>query len=356
MWNRWLASGAGSLNRLVRRRLGMVGGASALVVGVAATVAHQLGWIGLPYTIEVPLATWPGYEYFYLAHRKNLARPFGLRMETRDYPFPQAIVHAYLRGELDVAQLTTVEAVDICHQQPQRCPVVVLILDESRGGDMVAARRGYGSMRDLRGQRVAVTPSTLGPYVLSRALEKEGMDLQDVEVVPMPMGEMAGSLARREVQAAAFFPPFSDYALRVGLAQVLFDSSQIPGEIFDVLVVAPEVALRRRRELVKLLRTWQAAHDYSDQHPEEAGQIMAFREKLSVSRFREAEKGLIYWSLPQQKALLTPGGVLDRNMAAVQQVQVALGLVDANAPLPRVDDQPLRAAVAAMAADQDAGR
>nr|WP_242036205.1 ABC transporter substrate-binding protein [Cyanobium sp. FACHB-13342] len=71
-----------------------------------------------------------------------------------------------------------------------------MVLDESRGGDMVAARRGVVSVEDLRGRKVAVTPSTLGPYVLSRALEEAGMGLKDVQVVPMPMGEMAGSLAR----------------------------------------------------------------------------------------------------------------------------------------------------------------
>jgi hypothetical protein len=35
----------------------------------------------------------------------------------------------------------------------------------------------------------------------------------------MPMGEMAGRLARGEVDGAAFFPPFSDYALRLALLQ-----------------------------------------------------------------------------------------------------------------------------------------
>lgn len=328
-----------------KRRLSWVGGASALAVGAAAVMASSLGWMGPPYTFEVPLATWPGYEYFYLAKRQGLDQRVGVRMETPDYPDPQAIVHAYLRGELDAAQLTTVEAVDICHQQPKRCPVVVLILDESRGGDMVAARRQFGSMAELRGRRVAVTPSTLGPYVLSRALQREGLGLDAVEVVPMPMGEMAGRLARGEVDGAAFFPPFSDYALRLGLAKVLFDSSAIPGEIFDVLVVAPDLVLQRRQELVKLLRTWQLAHDYAERYPDVADPIMAFREKLSVSRFREAQKGLLYPSLAAQQLLLSPGGVLDRNLAAVQRVQVELGLVAEGSPLPRVDDEPLRLAL-----------
>ena len=314
--------------------------------GLVAGCGSGQALTGLPRTIEVPLATWPGYEYFYLAKRERLGAQQGLHLQTRDYADPQAIVQAYLRGELDVAQLTTVEAVDICSQQPNRCPVVVLVLDESRGADMVAARRGLASVEDLRGRKVAVTPSTLGPYVLSRALEEAGMGLKDVQVVPMPMGEMAGSLARRQVDAAAFFPPFSEYALRVGLAQVLFDSSRIPGEIFDVLVVDLLFALRHREDLVRLLRTWQAAHDFADRHPDEADKIMAFREKLSVSRFREAEKGLLYPSLREQVPLLEPGGVLADNLAAVQRVQVQLGLVKAGAPLPRVDDEPLRQALA----------
>ena len=83
-------------------------------------------------------------------------------------------------------------------------------------------------------------------------------------------GEMAGSLALRKVDAAAFFPPFSDYALRVGLAKVLF--------------VDPLFALHHRDDLARLLRTWQAAHEYADRHLDEADKLIAFREKLSVPR------------------------------------------------------------------------
>lgn len=72
---------------------------------------------------------------------------------------------------------------------------------------------------------------------------------------------------------------------------------------------------------------------------------MAFREKLSVPRFRLAEQGLVHYSLLEQVPLLEPGGVLAQNLKAVQQVQVELGLVKPGAPLPRVDDAPLRQAL-----------
>lgn len=64
--------------------------------------------------LTVPISSWPGYEYFYLAHRLGLDRAEGLEINPVQFADPQAIVHAYLRGDLSVAQLTTVEAADLC--------------------------------------------------------------------------------------------------------------------------------------------------------------------------------------------------------------------------------------------------
>jgi NitT/TauT family transport system substrate-binding protein len=82
----------------------------------------------------VPVASWPGYEYFYLAAERGLARNLGLDLTIAEFADPQEIVHAYLRDDLSLAQLTTVEVVDICARVPNRCPVVILVLNESRGG------------------------------------------------------------------------------------------------------------------------------------------------------------------------------------------------------------------------------
>lgn len=270
--------------------------------------------------LTLPVSSWPGYEYFFLAELNDLAAAEGIRLRTAEFPDPQAIVHAFLRGELQLAQLTTVEAVDICSRAPDRCPVVVLVLDESRGGDQVAARPGIGSLAALRGRRVGLTLSTLGPYVLSRALEQAGLSLDDVEVRTMPLAAMGDALARGAVDAVAFFPPYSELAYRDGLARRLFDSRAIPGEIFDVLVVSPEF--------------------YADH-----GDTLARREGLTPAEFSAAEQGLVYWPLRQQEAMLAPGGTLERNLEAVQAVQAALKLVTPGSALPRVSQAPVQAAL-----------
>ncbi|MEB3319602.1 MAG: ABC transporter substrate-binding protein [Cyanobium sp.] len=295
-------------------------------------------------TVEMPIASWPGYEYFHLAQEKGLDRAEGLQIKGLGFPDPQDIVKAYEEGRFPIAQLTTVEAVDICSRVPDRCPVVVLILDESLGGDKVAVRPSIGSIAALRGRRVGVTPSTLGPYVLSRALATQGMDLADVRIVAMPLADMGRRLAAAEIDGAAFFPPFSDEVLASGKAVEVFTSAQIPGEIFDVLVVDPGFYRRNVPLLGRLLRVWQSAHALARRDPQ-AAEIMAKREGISAGAFRETEKGLVYTPLAAQAAMLTPDGQLARNLKAVLAVQKQLGLIGGETALPQVSDAPLRAAL-----------
>jgi NitT/TauT family transport system substrate-binding protein len=287
--------------------------------------------------VSVPVSSWPGYEYFFLAQQKGLAKRHNLKLTTVQFSDPQEIVHAYLRGEIPMAQLTTVELVDICGRVPERCPEVVLILDESRGADILAARRDVGSVQALAGKTIGVTFSTLGPYFVSRALQRSGLTLDQVVIRNLALAEMPEALAKGSVDAVAFFPPFSESALRAGHSRVVFDSRQIPGEIFDVLVVDPAYLKQHFGEMTKLLKTWQVAHDYAKAHPRESLTLMARRQHVSVQEFQAAERGLVYFPLAKQTALLAPGGVMERNLKAVQQVQQQLNLVGPEAVLPQVN-------------------
>jgi len=291
-----------------------------------------------PESVTVAVSNFPGYEYFYLAEQKGLARPFGLDLRTVQFVDPQAIVHAFLRGDLAMAQLTTVEAVDICARAPERCPVLVLVLDESLGGDQVVARPGIRTIADLRGKRVGVTLSTLGPYVLSRALELSGLSLQDVQLRNMTLDAMPSALASGSIDAAALFPPYSEQAKQQAGAQLLFDSHRIPGEVFDVLVVDPRLPKEQQAALPALLRAWQAAHALRREQPQASLALMARREGLSPAAFAGAEQGLRYFNLREQLAILRPGGPMEATLRKVRQVQQALNLVKPGMPLPKVSN------------------
>jgi NitT/TauT family transport system substrate-binding protein len=303
---------------------------------ITAAVGSLGGCFFRPATVDVPVSSWPGYEYIYLAHKLGLDRRAGITIKPLQFPDPQAIVHAYLRGDVSVAQLTTVEAVDLCARAPKRCPVIVLILDESRGGDQIAVANAIPSLQGLKGQPVAVTFSTLGPYVLSRALEQQGLNLTDVQLRNMPLAQMPSALRDGEVKAAVFFPPFSDYAARDGVSRTLFDSRAIPGEVFDVLAVDPAFLKQHRDSVTAVVRAWAAAHEAARKDPDKAIALAAQREQLSIEEYRQAEQGLVYFTLNQQVSMLQPGGLLARNLKAVQAVQARLKLTSPAAPVPAV--------------------
>ena len=307
--------------------------------------AAVAGCAAKPEEVNVPISSWPGYEYFYLAERRGLAERYGFKLTTSQFADPQEIVHSYLRGELNVAQLTTVELVDICEKIPERCPVVVLILDESRGGDIIAARHGVGSLQDLAGKRIGTTFSSLGPYFVSRALQRSGLSLDQVEVRNMPLAEMPAALKQGSVDAVAFYPPFSDYAARDGHSRVLFDSRQTPGEIFDILVIDPSYLHSNAVVLTKLVKAWQDAHQLAQTHPKQSIGLMADRQKVSAKEFQQAENGLVYYGLAEQKVMLAPGGVMERNLKSVQKVQQELKQVRIGAQLPSVTNRLVEAAL-----------
>jgi len=305
----------------------------ALPIAIAATIAGMSCQRG-DQRIEVPISSWPGYEYVYLAQQLGLDHRHGLSIEPVEYPDPQSIVHAYLRGDRPIAQLTTVEAVDICARSPDRCPVVLLVLDESVGGDQLAVRKDIASISDLRGKTVAATYSTLGPYVIDRALSKNGLALTDVKIRNLSLERMASALANGDVAAAALFPPYSEMAERTGQSRVLFTSKQIPGEIFDVLVADPTYLADHRQDVVKLLRAWQDAHQLAQQDPDKAIPIMARREGITPAEFSKAERGLRYFTLAEQTSMLKPGGQIARTLSLVQRVQLHLDLSPPDAMLP----------------------
>ena len=289
--------------------------------------------------VKIPVASWPGYEYFYLASELRLDAGYGIRIDPVQYPDPQSIVHAYVRGDVDIAQLTTVEVIDICSRVPRRCPTIPLIVDESIGGDQILALKDYSSLSSLRGQPIAVTHSTLGPYVLSRALEGVGMKLSDVHLVNTPLDLMLDALRSGTVKAAALFPPYSQVVSRSGLTNPVFDSRSIPGEVFDVLAIESDYAKRNPKTIRALIDSWRAAHAEADANYGYTSHLAARREGITQEEFQASEKGLKYFSIADQVKMLRPGGSLEQNLKAVKSVQVALGLVRNDSPLPLVSNQ-----------------
>lgn len=320
--------------------------AAAMVLALSGFLVRVLRQARSLEAITVPVAPSPGHAYFQLADRKGLADARRLALVVVSVRDPQEIVRGYLEGRFTIAPLTTVEALQICQLQPKRCPRPVLILEESLGADKVVVRPSAVNLEGLRGQKVAVVASSLGPFLLGRALATVGMSLNDVTLVPAPPDAMPRLLHRGEVEGAALSVPYSEHATRLGSSQVVFDSRQIPGEITVVLSADPELLRSQPAAVARLLRVWQDAHDWAAGHRQEAAELLGKNQSLSATVVQRAEAGLLYVPLRKQVPLLRTGGRLQMQMVQVGRQLQGLGLLPVSAPVPVVEDRLLRQALA----------
>jgi NitT/TauT family transport system substrate-binding protein len=79
--------------------------------------------------------------------------------------------------------------------------------------------------------------------------------------------------------------------LRAG-ARSLFDSTQIPGEIVDLVAVRASVLDKQPRTVQALLAGWLRAIDYLQREPKDAARRMGIRQQTTGEQFLKALKGL----------------------------------------------------------------
>ena len=215
---------------------------------------------------------WPGYEPLYLAReRGDLSDDQVALVELLS---ASEVMRAYRNGAIDAAALTLDEVISL--RADGLRPVVVQVTDISDGADVILVRQGVERMQDLRGKRVGIEATALGMYMLSRALRLSGMTLEDVDIVHMEVNEHRKAWLSGRVDAVVTFEPVRHQLLEEG-AVVLFDSSMIPGEIVDLLVVRESLLKSRRKQIQHLITAWHRALERLEHSPGKEARIMAAR-------------------------------------------------------------------------------
>jgi len=276
---------------------------------------------------------WAGSEPLFLAREQGLLPSEHLRLV--EYLDSADMIRAFRNGALDAAALSLEEALrlEALGLEPQ----VVLVIDSSHGADCVVARPEVKTLAELAGRRVAMENMALGLYMLGRALERGGLRLEDVQRVPTKLDSHLDVYRRGAVDAVVTFEPNCQQLVDEG-AHVLFDSSHIPGEILDVLVVRGKYLEAHPERVDVLLRGWFAALKHQQAHPEEAARLMAPRLGLDARRFRAALAGVQLLDARAQREQLV--GTPPRLLGTIQRLRAVM-VKDGLLPSRPREDAPL---------------
>ena len=263
-----------------------------------------------PPPIRVGINPWPGYEFLYLAQEKGFYRDEGVDVRLIEFNSLSDARRAYERGQIDAMGTTVIEVLQV-RDQSARSPQIVQVIDYSNGGDVIIARPGIKKGSDLRGTRIGVELASLGVYVLARGLAASGLTLKDVIPISMDQLSMEEALGKGDLDAVVSYPPTSINLLRDSKLNKIFSTTQIPGEVIDVIAVEEEIITRRPADVAKLLRAFHQAIEYSKQNRADAYRIMAAREGITAEEFGSVLADDIQMvNAADQAAYFQPGGKL----------------------------------------------
>jgi NitT/TauT family transport system substrate-binding protein len=138
------------------------------------------------------------------------------------------------------------------------------------------------------------------------------------------------------VDGAVTFDPYTAQFLKSN-ASILFDSTQIPGEIVDLIAVRASMLERKPKAIQALLKGWFDAIAYLRREPADAARRMGIRQQTSGEQFAAALRGLHIPTREENLAMI--GG--DAPRLAVTGKELMTLMVDAkllrsSAPIEKV--------------------
>jgi NitT/TauT family transport system substrate-binding protein len=200
-------------------------------------------------TFTVGWSVYAGWNpYFYMARSgilKRWADKYGVVIKVQRFDYA-ASLDAFVAKNIDACTMTNMEALDM----PAAAGVdstAVIIGDYSNGNDAVLARDNL-TLAQLAGRPILLVQKTVSEYLLERAMNMNGLDneLGRLKLLNTSDSDIVGAfLGNKGNQVAVTWKPLvSEILAQDTGVKELFDSSRIPGEILDLLVVRSEVLNR----------------------------------------------------------------------------------------------------------------
>ncbi|WP_152206311.1 putative urea ABC transporter substrate-binding protein [Marinobacter changyiensis] len=148
-------------------------------------------------------------------------------------------INQYTAGQYDGCVMTNMDALTI----PAAGGVdstALIVGDFSDGNDGVVLK-GESELSAIEGQRVNLVELSVSHYMLARGLETVGLSERDLTVVNTSDADLVSAYSSSDVTAVATWNPLLSEILKTPDSNLVFDSSQIPGEIIDLMIVNTEV-------------------------------------------------------------------------------------------------------------------
>lgn len=245
----------------------------------------------------------------------------GTRFQSQRFTEFPTVVEALKARKIDATFLLAPLAMIL---REQGVPIHIVYLGHRDGSTVIVPKDSPAkSIRDLKGKTFARPSKYSNQYlVITKLMEDEGMQPDDINFVDMPPPDMPQALAAGAIDAYFIGEPHAAKAQLNGTGRVLYYAKDIwPHFISCVLVVRDEL-IRDHPEVVRdLVRGIAESGEWAEQHRLEAA-------KVAAPYFRQDQK-LLEFVLTQPPdrvsyRMLTP---TDEDMKAIMKYAIKAGIL-----------------------------
>ena len=167
------------------------------------------------------------------------AKKYGINIELVQVNDYIEQINQYTAGEFDAALMTNMDSLTI----PAASGVdttIVTVQDFSNGNDGIILK-GKNKLEDIKGQNVNLVELSVSHYLLARALDSVGLKEKDIKVVNTSDADIVSAYMSKDLTSLVTWNPQLSQIKNLKDAHLVFDSSNIPGEIIDSIVVNTDI-------------------------------------------------------------------------------------------------------------------
>jgi NitT/TauT family transport system substrate-binding protein len=167
---------------------------------------------------------------------KKWATKYGIKIKLTQVNDYVESINQYTAGTFDACVMTNMDMLTI----PAAGGVdstALIVGDFSNGNDGVVLKGKGKKLEDIRGQKVNLVELSVSHYLLVRALTSAGMRERDLKIINTSDADIVAAFATPASTAVVTWKPQLSTVLAAPDSQLVFDSSKIPGEIIDLMVV-----------------------------------------------------------------------------------------------------------------------
>jgi len=284
-----------------------------------ATESYKVAW-----------SHYTGWEPWGYIQEKGLmdvwAQRYGIEVEVvliNDYI---ESINLYTSGAFDGVTATNMDALTI--------PAVggidtsaIIVGDYSNGNDALVAQ-GVDDLKGLSGKDIMLVELSVSHYMLARALESVGLSERDVKIINTSDADIGALfMSDKSANVVTWNPIVNEIKAKPG-AKILYDSSEIPGEILDMMVVRTDAPIALKKALVG---AWFHAMSILNGSKGEKAQMeaiafMAEQAGGTVEQFKDQLKTTAMFYTPEEAMAYTNPEDLRKTMNYVRAFSFNKGL------------------------------